>query len=210
METKEEMRQLYLKNIVSIDRKIEEKMEEFNGKDVDPLVSHLAAAMSGRRTPTERKKELVRSMYLEAFLTFMSVYAESEMGNATVDITRIATYIHGPDFALHNINNLRNMDDCYRLIEKEVLEGLPIWRFLKLDEHLLVMLEIGLREQVIDAEDYARQTYVCKRCKHMFEQETNLGYLCRCESKKRNKNGYRNRGYHDYTKIKTCKFLEEK
>ena len=195
---------------LKISQEIDRNLEQAHQNFVDPMFQELGAILSGKRPPSERKLEAKKAIYFEAFLNFMSVYSESELGNLEVDIKRVALFINSPDFVHKLSYEFNNIDDCYKIIEEDVLSGLPVWRFLKCDKRLLFILERDLAEDVKAYEEKLKNDYICKRCLDLEELDTSLGFLCRCKSQaRRNRSRLTREGPFDYTKVKTCKYLRE-
>ena len=170
---------------------------------IDPVYVEMSAILNGKRPPSERKLEEQRAMFLEGYIRFAEIFAQSELGDMEIDIAKLALYIFSPEFKYQLTYQINNMDDVYKMIEQDILNGMPIWRFFKCSNNVLKILEDTFKKDLDDAEQETRKKYICKRCRHLEERNLDLGYMCRCNSRERGI-----RGFHDYTKIKKCKYFE--
>lgn len=179
-------------------------------------LADLLYAAQGKRTPTQRKKEEIKAAWIEAFVLIAEIYAKTEIGEGIkVDIPKIATFINSPDFENQECYQIKQLSLIYEHITNEILGGFPIFRFLKLSKWQLEMCEKDWNSRINEHEEYLKKIYPCKRCKYLYESYSSLGVICRCENPKRNQKKYgpghtQSRGFHDYTRTKSCKFLEEK
>jgi hypothetical protein len=176
---------------------------------VDNMLVEMAAILNNKRPPSERKRELQRALFLEGFIRFAEIFAQSELGDMEVNIAKIATYVYSPEFAYQESFEIRGINDVYRAIENDILNGMPIWRFFKCSKWTAEMLD---RQFTFDAEEEKRrieEKYICKRCRSLKEEYHDLGYLCKCTNRKR-EDKVGGSGFHNYKRIRSCKFFEEK
>lgn len=186
-------------------------LDDFN--TMGPLANLMYAAQ-GKRTPSDRKKEEIKAAWIEAFVLIAEIYAQTEIGEGIkVDIPRIAVFVNSPDFENQECYQITQLSQIYDHITEEILNGFPIFRFLKLTDWQLKMCEKDWQSRINEEEEELKKKYPCKRCIHLHEKYTSLGMICKCKSRKRNTTKYgigytENPGFHDYTKTKSCRFLE--
>ena len=175
---------------------------------IEPFMVEMAAILNNKRPPSERKLEEQRALFLEGYIRFAEIFAQSELGNMEVDIAKLALYIFSPEFKYQTTYDIKNIDDIYMIIEDDILNGMPIWRYFKCSEKTMMMLEKNFADEAERKKRELEEKYICKRCKYLDEKNMDLGYMCRCNSRDRNrlKRGY----FHDYTKIKECKYFTSK
>lgn len=174
---------------------------------IDDVFIEMAAILNNKRPPSERKLERQRAMFLEGYIRFAEIFAQSELGDMEIDIAKLALYIFSPEFAYQTTYNVKTIDDVYKIIEVDVLNGMPIWRYFKCSKETLKILEDTFKKDIYEAEQEIKQQYICKRCSYLEEKHLDLGYVCKCRNKNRSE---RERiGFHDYTKVKECKYFEE-
>ena len=177
-------------------------------------LANLLYASQGKRTPSERRKEEIKAAWIEAFVLISEIYAQTEIGeNIKVDIPKIAVFVNSPDFENQECYQITDLTKIYEHITNEILGGFPIFRFLKLSKWQLEMCEKDWQLRTNEEEKALQEKYPCKRCIHLYEKYTSMGMICKCKSRKRNTLKYglgysENPGFHDYTKTRSCRFLE--
>ena len=93
-----------------------------------------------RKPQSDLEKSKIKALYIEGMINFLEIYAQSEIGEIEVNIPAIALFINSPEFENVDCCEIKNIEDVYKSLEIETLMGLPIWRFLKLSEYLLLRL----------------------------------------------------------------------
>jgi hypothetical protein len=169
----------------------------------------MASILNGKRSPSERKKELQKALFLEGFIRFAEIFAQSEFGNMEVDIAKLATYVFSPEFACQESFEIGTINDVYQAIENDVLNGMPIWRFFKCSKWTAEMLERQFAFDVEEEKKRIGEKYICKRCRYLREEHRELGYLCTCTNSMRNFK-LNKHGFHNYKRITSCRFFKEK
>lgn len=174
---------------------------------IDPIFTEMSAILRGKRPPSERKLEEQRAMFLEGYIRFAEIFAQSELGDMEVDIKKLALYIFSPEFKYQQTYDIKSIDDVYKMIEEDILNGMPIWRYFKCSNSLLRILEDTFKNDALEEERRIKEKYICKRCIYLEEKHLDLGYMCRCKNGERN--NFRRSAFHDYTKINKCKYFKE-
>jgi len=172
---------------------------------IDSVFTEMSAILNNKRPPSERKLEEQIAMFLEGYIRFAEIFAESELGNMEIDIKKLALYVFSPQFKYQMTYQIKNMDDVYKTIEEDILNGMPIWRYFKCSENIMKILEQTFKNDAENENKKIREKYICKRCKYLEEKYMDIGYMCRCKG-----NRWKRTGFHDYTKVKKCEMFEEK
>lgn len=145
-------------------------------------------------------------MFLEGYIRFAEIFAQAELGDMEIDIKKLALYVFGPEFKYQQTYDIKIIDDVYGIIEDDILNGMPIWRYFKCSDNLSKILENTFKNEVDEEERKIKEKYICRRCIYLEEKYMDLGHMCRCNNRERNT---RRTGFHDYTKIKGCKYFKE-
>lgn len=85
--------------------------------------------------------DIDRCMFLEAAIKFLEVYSLQEYGGYEVNIKEIAKFLFSDDFWIQTFD-FKTIDDFYKSFENDILNGMPVWRFLKLPRKLMFQLEL--------------------------------------------------------------------
>jgi len=171
---------------------------------IDNVFIEMSAILNNKRPPSERKLEEQRAMFLEGYIRFAEIFAESELGDMEIDIKKLALYVFSPDFKYKMTYQIKNINDVYKIIEKDILDGMPIWRYFKCSERIMKILENTFKNDAEEEEKKIKKKYICKRCKYLKEAHMDLGYMCKCTADKIHRSGF-----HDYSKVKKCEKFEE-
>jgi len=176
-------------------------------KLVDPVFESLGAILNGKKPKSQIETEKTRAMFLEAFIKFAEIYANNELGNMEVDIQKVGEYVYSTNFAYQNNFKIESVYDCFKLIEDDILNGMPIWRFMKCSEKQLSILENNFNNVIQEAEQKLIDTYICKSCNYLKEEHLDLGYICKCTYQE--KFTRKRSGFHDYSTVKSCEDYEK-
>ena len=130
---------------------------------------------------SDRKKSELKAIYLEALIRFLDIYANDEIGgDVEIDITKVALLVNAPNFENDDMYSFSTIDDIFVLLEKLAITGLPIWRFLRIGDYQLNMLERSydkLREDMMI--EISKQNS-CYGCVWLENLDTAFGRLTRC------------------------------
>lgn len=158
--------------------------------------------LRGEQSDFEKAK--IKALYIEGMINFLEIYAQSEIGEVEVNIPAIALYVNSPEFENVDCYMIKNIEDIYKIIELEILMGLPIWRFLKLSEYQMNIFEKNYERSLIENQKYLEENYPCKRCIYFREINTSLGYLTECNNLKDEFSPLSRDRNIDWTKITEC------
>lgn len=149
---------------------------------------------------SNEEKNKIKALFIEALIDFLTIYAESEIGNVEVNIPLVSLYVNSPEFENVDCFHIEKIEDIYKMIEIEVLMGLPIWRFLKLSDYQFNLFEKNYEVVLKENQKYLMDNYPCKGCLYFKEDNSSFGYVSMCMQDEFS------RGEHiDWTKITKCK-----
>lgn len=160
----------------------------------------------GKRITKERQCEL-KAIYLEGLIRFLDIYAQTEIGEGfDIDIIKIALYVNSSSFENDELYSFTCVEDIFKLCENLTLLGLPIWRFLKINQWQQNMLENSYTKCLIEIRKDAEKHSPCFGCIWFEQEDTFLGQYQKCSKPITNFELSR-RGRHDPNKIKSCQWL---
>lgn len=167
------------------------------------LFSKATEMIRGEQKESDKAK--IKALFIEGLINFLSIYAQSEICEGIeVNIPLVSLYVNSPEFENVDCYSIKNIDDVYKIIEIEVLMGMPIWRFLKLSNYQMNLFEKNYEEVLKERATYLRENYPCKRCIYFREEDTPFGYLSQCLREEEASLHYRRESI-DWTQISSCK-----
>lgn len=157
-------------------------------------------------SPSQVQKR--KFMYLEGLIRFLELYANNEIGNVEVDIEKIALWINSPHFENIDVYKINNIKSVYTMLTNDLMNNIPLYRFLRLDDYKLKILETEHYNNLLDSFYKDAEKYPCLKCIFYSIEETDFGRLSQCKLDKdrlNNKTSNRRPGYHDITKATNIK-----
>lgn len=133
------------------------------------------------------KNDDKKYLFLEAMIRFAEIFGNENLGACEVDIAKIISYAETEQFKFVTGWDCNTLEDYYKLIENMVLDGFPIWHFLKLSDWTKNILDQEFRKEVEKAmkvEQLEKQKYKCYNCEYFSEHRTSLGILYKCNKSK--------------------------
>lgn len=146
-------------------------------------------------------------LFLEAMIRFAEIFGNENLGTCEVDISKVICYAETEQFKLIVGWDCSTLEDHYKLIEDMVLDGFPIWHFLKLSDWTMNMLDREFRKEVqkaIEAEQLEQKKYKCYSCEYFNEHRTSLGILYECNKPKPPRERRRLRSREPFRPRKEC------
>lgn len=141
-----------------------------------------AVMLHGGAEISYEKQVEVKAVFLEAFIRFLDIYAQTEIGEGfELDIMKIALHINSPQFENDDLYAIHSIEDAFRLCESLAVFGLPIWRFLRINEWQRQMLEKSYRQRLKAANEWAAKEKLCYSCIWYREEDTSFGFLQSCD-----------------------------
>ena len=112
----------------------------------------------------EKRSEL-KGTFLEGLIRFLEIYTQTEIGEGIeLDVMKIALHINSPWFENVSLFSFTSIEDVFSLLENMVLNGFPIWRFLKLTEWQQGIFENEYSELLRQARINIVEKHPCYGC----------------------------------------------
>lgn len=176
-----------------------EKLETGNMSD------EISREYNQRRDDEEYRARMQKAFKLESMIGFLEVFAQEHIGaNYSLNYAAILEYIESTKFALSEGFNKYDLEGYYRYIEQQALAGLPLWRFLNINERARKMLEDLFQIQLEKEDVLSHKTRPCLSCKNWKQTPAMFGTLSKCE-KHPNKLSERAQHYHNPLKRRVCR-----
>ena len=151
-------------------------------------------------------------MFFNYFKEIIEIFGQTEVGCDEVDIEALATYLTSDKFFVDTFD-YKTEDEAKEFITNLILEGFPIWNYLKCSDWTKNMVDKSFSNEMKSEYEKQCQIYKCLTCKHYKVTQTGLGVLDECtyieptdESKPWLK-GRKSRGV-NFTWKKECKNYE--
>jgi len=167
-----------------------------------------AANMIHSRKLSELTKNRFKYLFLEGMIKFLKMYAVNELGSdCDLDLYRIAMYVNSTRFENEDVYGIKSLDDIYYILTEEILIGVPIWRFIKLSQSQLNILESEYSDNLNKLKEILEKEKSCRMCYFYSSHDTPFGSIERCGYEEPGKwRSYRDREF-DSFKVKDCKFF---
>ena len=152
-------------------------------------------------------------LYIEGLIRFLELYACNEIGETEVDIEKVALWVNSPYFENVDIYHIKTINDVYKSLTDDLIEyNIPLYRFLKLDENKLALLEKSHRNQLLQEYIKDSEIYPCLKCIWYSMTQTDFGPLskCRCPKEEISNNwSFSRKSYFDITNKENinCKYI---
>lgn len=146
--------------------------------------------------------------FIAAVFDVVTIFGEIEVGSTELDLDAIDAYLESPRI-LNDFWDLRTKEDMYQYLTDDILNGNPIWYFLKLPAWTKKMFDASFLEMVAEEEKERRRKYPCYRdCKFYRVDQVSLGDIEKCTCKELNP--WNKRSTEPFKPKRKCKYYEEK
>lgn len=159
-------------------------------------------------TPYMKQKR--KFLYLEGLIRFLELYANNEIGNVEVDIEKVSLWINSPQFENIDLYKVTSIEAVFRMLENDLYNNIPLFRFLRLSEYQQRIFETEHRERLLSDFEADCKKYPCLACIWYHREDTSLGQLsqCRCPKDEINHRfSSRVSGYHRIERNTRCKYI---
>ena len=127
---------------------------------------------------SNRQMEMAIAWY-QACFNVVTIFGETEVGGAEPDHQAIVNYMSSIGF-ISDAFDAPAGEDAVQFFEEQlterILNGFPVWRFLKLSPWTMNMVERSFSDECAAKEAERKKMYCCLRCKYI--KETNYSYYC--------------------------------
>lgn len=127
-----------------------------------------------------------RFFFYSSIIDIVQIFGETELGSCEVDEEAVAQYCMSDKFLFDNFTNYTK-EDMYQKITDDILNGMPVWEFLKVSDWTKQMLERSfVEEKELKYRELCKK-YKCYTCQYYKAVETGIGLHESCSYKKENK-----------------------
>lgn len=175
--------------------------------------SRIGSILNGKELSSHQIQER-KFLYIEGLIRFLELYAQNEIGNVEVDIEKVALWVNSPYFENVDIYKITSIDKVYEMLTEDILnKNIPLYRFLKLSDYQLHIMEKEHRDILLQNFYEDASKYPCLKCIWYHTSLTQFGQTSTCRLPDSVKNGSRFRtrrqGYFDITteEHRNCKFI---
>lgn len=159
------------------------------------------------RRKLSRKTKLKRKfLYIEGLIRFLELYCTNELGSGSVDIQKVCLWVNSPWFENHVTRSFRNLNDVYRLLEKDVLNNVPLYRLLSISDHLRSILEEAHKETLQHELIVAAEKHPCLKCIWYKSEATPFGCASTCNRPHKSHRHILRSGFLNINYIHSCKY----
>lgn len=121
-----------------------------------------------------------RFFFYSAVIDIVKIFGETELGSCEVDEEAVAEYCTSNKFVNDNFE-CTSKEDLYQKITDDIINGMPVWEFLKVSDWVREILE---REIISKRKaEYKKlcKKYKCYTCKYYEQFEASFGTLEKCK-----------------------------
>ena len=138
-----------------------------------------------------------RFMFFSAVCNIVQIFGETELGSCEVDEDVVAEYTMSNHFVAH-LFSCNTKEDIYEKVTEDILNGFPVWQFLKVSDWTRQRLEnTYATEQTKQWEALCKKDR-CYTCKYYENCDTSIGLIEKCNYKKENISNRRDFSYWKY------------
>ena len=127
--------------------------------------------------------ELNKLYCYQAIVDVLTTCAEMELGESVeLNINTIFDYMNSTKWIADQFD-CNSIEHFYKIFTNDILNGCPVWRFFKLSDWQVKMLEITFANDIEEMENEQKKKYKCLTCKNYNVINTQLGTIYKCKIK---------------------------
>lgn len=135
-------------------------------------------------------------MVCAAIIEILQIFADTEIGGQyEIDYDKIADYVNSFKCSADYFE-CSTKEDVYERFTQDIYAGLPVWRWLKLSEWTMKMVERTFEDECQAEYRKMCEMYKCLTCKYYKTQNTAIGVLSKCNYQVKEPNRMYNRHAH--------------
>ena len=119
-------------------------------------------------------------LFFNTFKEIIEIFGESEIGSSQVDIDALIDYLSSDKFFNESFD-YNSEEEAQQFVTDYILDGFPVWRFLKCSDCTKNMFEKSFTEECIKEYKQMLQEYKCLSCKYFLQTNTSLGLYINCK-----------------------------
>lgn len=124
-----------------------------------------------------------RFEFFSAVCDIVQIWGETEIGTCEVDEEVVANYCCSDKFWKDHFN-CHTKEDIYEKLTNDIINGFPVWEFLKLSDWTKEMLEKSFATEQTEKWKELCKTYKCYTCEYYHSEDTGLGLYEKCKKPK--------------------------
>ena len=166
--------------------------------------------INGKSKLSSTQKQKRKFLYLEGLIRFLELYANNEIGNVTVNIEKCSLYVNSPEFENIDLYNITNIESVYKMLEQDLLNNIPLYRFLNLSNYQMKIFEKEHYDILLESYNKDCDKYPCLKCIWYVNKITPFGTLSECKLPKEeitHKMLFRRQKYHSISRHTRCKYV---
>ena len=135
-------------------------------------------------------------MVCAAIIEILQIFADTEIGGQyEIDYGKITDYVNSFKCSADYFE-CQTKEEVYERFTQDIYAGLPVWRWLKLSEWTMKMVERTFEDECQAEYQEMCKKYKCLTCKYYEAQHTRLGVLSKCNYRKEEPGKMHNRHRH--------------
>ena len=147
-------------------------------------------------------------LFFNWFKEIIEVFGQTEIGCSEVDIDALTEYFSSDKFPFDTFE-YNTEEEVQEYITNYILNGFPVWRYLKCSDWTKRMVEISFSEECKKEMDELKQKYKCYTCKHYTYKMTRLGILEKCIASERVRGLTQREGFNPQIKCKKYERMDD-
>jgi hypothetical protein len=150
-------------------------------EEIKELASFMKQQKNVKKMKTKEDMLIQKLYFFEAIRDFVVLYARNNIGSRIeVNIEEIAKYLTSDRFMFHVQINYQSKEKMLEMVENDLLNGMPIWKFLKLSKFQYKHLKEEF-EEIVEKQKEKKEIYKCDDCIFYKNQETSIGKILSCK-----------------------------
>ena len=122
-------------------------------------------------------------MVFSAILDILRIFADSEIGGQyDFDLNKISEYLNSLRM-IKDYFECQTKEEVYKRFTNDIYNGFPVWRFLKLPDWTMNMVEKSFQNECQQEYKEMQKKYKCLTCKYYSAKMTQIGIYQECTSK---------------------------
>lgn len=155
------------------------------------------------------KSDVKQLLFFDTFQKMVSIWGEQEVGTGEIDIVKLASYLVSDKFQIDTFD-YDNQEDIEIYITEYILNGFPIWEYLKISDWTKDMVSKSFKEEVKKEQEELNKVYKCYTCKYFNVKSTSFGIIQKCKNESENKNSRYHLKRRDCFEVKkSCKYYDK-
>ena len=118
-------------------------------------------------------------LFFNWFKEIIEVFGQTEVGCSEVDIDALAEYLCSDKFPFDTFS-YNTEEEAQEYITNYILDGFPVWRYLKCSKWTKDMVEKSFSEECETEWEQLKKEYKCYTCAYYQTKRVMMGILEKC------------------------------